>query len=811
MSSTNPGATGPVPTAPASAQDLVRAKAVLLAQAGSRRRLGPVALRAALVDLHDFWLSSHAQAIGLTERASLVAVGALGRRELAPYSDLDLVLLHDGHKDIELLAEQMWYPLWDAGIGLDHSVRTPGQAVQVAAMDLRAALGLLEARHIAGDESLSDTVRGAVRQAWRAGIRGRFDELADAARSRWTKVGEIAHRVEPDLKNGHGGLRDVHLIDALAVAQLLDRPGRDVLEARDLLLDVRTELHRIAGRPRDVLRAQDADEVAAVLEIGDRFDLARALSGAARAIAFAAEVGLRSARSALPRRGLAALRRPPVRRPLAAGVVEHLGEVALARDAAAARDPALVLRVAATAARTGLPVAAGTLHHLADTAPELREPWPRAARDELLSLLGAGRALVDVVESLDRTGLWGRLFPEWGAVRDLPPRDRAHIWTVDRHLVEAAAFAARLTTQVARPDLLLVGALLHDIGKGRGGDHSVVGESVTQQIARRLGFGEPDVAVLGAMVAHHLLLPHTATRRDLDDPATITRVVETLAATDGARKVDGGTGLLLDLLEGLAEADSLATGPGVWSPWKQTLLAELARRCRAALAGERIGRVPSEPVAPDLVAAVAAGGRPQVRFTKREPATVLIVVADGPGVLSAAAGVLALHSLEVHAAELETATGPGDTPDGAEPPPVAVLRLTVSPRFGGLPDPTLLRAELGRVLDGSLVLGEALARKERDYAPVLPPGEVPTPPRVLWFDDEATGGVVLELRATDRIGMLHRVAAALEACNAQIQWARVATLGASVVDSFGIRCRLEGGPTAARRREMETAVLAAAR
>ncbi len=419
----------------------MRAKAVLLAQAGGRRRLGPAALRAALVDLHDFWLSSHAQAIGLTDRAALVAVGALGRRELAPYSDLDLVLLHDGRKDIERLAEQMWYPLWDAGIGLDHSVRTPGQAVQVAATDLRAALGLLEARHVAGDEALSDTVRGAVRQAWRAGIRGRFDELADTTRDRWTKVGEIAHRIEPDLKNGHGGLRDVHLIDALAAAQLLDRPGREVLQARDLLLDVRTELHRLAGRPRDVLRAQDADEVAAVLEIGDRFDLARALSGAARAIAFAAEVGLRSARAALPRRGLAALRRPPVRRPLAAGVVEHLGEVALARDAAAARDPALVLRVAATAARTGLPVAAGTLHHLADTAPELREPWPRTALAELLSLLGAGRPLVDVVESLDRTGLWGRLFPEWGAVRDLPPRDRAHIWTVDRHLVEAAALA----------------------------------------------------------------------------------------------------------------------------------------------------------------------------------------------------------------------------------------------------------------------------------------------------------------------------------------------------------------------------------
>jgi [protein-PII] uridylyltransferase len=798
----NPGAN---PQAAGSAEDLVRAKSVLLAQAAGRRKLGPAALRTALVDLHDFWLSSRAQAIGLTDRVALVAVGGLGRRELAPFSDLDLVLLHDGRKDVDRLAEQLWYPLWDAGVGLDHSVRTPGQAVQVAATDLRAALGLLEARHVAGDAGLSDTVRAAVRQAWRAGIRGRFDELADSARDRWAKVGEIAHRVEPDLKNGHGGLRDVQLIDALAAAQLVDRPGRDVVEARDLLLDVRTELHCLAGRPRDVLRAQDADEIGTLLEIGDRFDLARALSGAARAIAFAVEVGLRSARSALPRRGLAALRRPPVRRPLAAGVVEHLGEVALARDAVASRDPALVLRVAATAARTGLPVAAGTLHHLADTAPELREPWPRAALAELLALLGTGRPLVDVVESLDATGLWGRLFPEWGAVRDLPPRDRAHVFTVDRHLVETCANAGRLTTRVARPDLLLVGSLLHDIGKGRGGDHSVVGESVTLQIARRLGFGEPDAAVLGAMVAHHLLLPHTATRRDLDDPATITRVVDTLAATEGAQKVDGGPGLLLDLLEALAEADSLATGPGVWSPWKRSLLADLGRRCHAALAGERLGRTPSEPVPADLVDATIADGRPQVRFVRGQPATVLVVVPDRPGVLSAAAGVLALHSLEVHAAELETG-------DGATGRGVALVRFAVSPRFGGLPDPALLRAELGRVLDGTLALDAALARKERDYAPVLPPGETAAPTRVLWFDDEATGGVVLELRATDRIGMLHRVASALEGCGTDVRWARVATLGASVVDSFGLASSTEPDdvPSAQRRQEIEQAVLAAA-
>lgn len=780
------------------AKDLVRAKAVLLQSGAGRRRLSPEALRTALVDLHDFWLSSRAATIGLTDRAALVAVGALGRRELAPWSDLDLVLLHDGRKDVDRLADQLWYPLWDAGIGLDHSVRTPGQAVQVAATDLRAAFGLLEIRHIAGDPALTAGVRDAVRQAWRAGIRSRFDEIVEGANARWTKVGDVAHRVEPDLKSGHGGLRDVQLVDALAAAQLVDRPSGEVLEAQRLLLDVRTELHRLAGRARDVLRAQDADEVAAVLELGDRFELARALSGAARAVAFCAETSLRSARGALPRRGLAALGRrglgrSPVRRPLDSGVVEHAGEVTLARDASAPRDPALVLRVAATAARTGLPVAAGTLHRLADTAPELREPWPRDALGELLSLLGTGRPLVDVVEALDRTGLWGRLFPEWGAVRDLPPRDRAHVWTVDRHLVETCAQAARLTTRVARPDLLLVGSLLHDIGKGRGGDHSVVGESLAVQVGRRLGFAEPDVVLLGAMVRHHLLLPHTATRRDLDDPTTVTRVVETL---DGA--VGGSAGLLLDLLTALAEADSLATGPGVWSPWKKTLIGDLARRSRALLAGEDLVAPPEDWDA-ELAAAVQADGRPQVRFLDEEtPATVLVAVPDARGSLAAAAGVLALHSLEVHAAELATS---GE---------VGVFTFTVSPRFGGLPDPAVLRTDLGRVVDGTLVLAEALARKERDYAPTNSTEPV-APPRVLWFDDEATGAVVLELRGTDRIGLLHRVAAALEGCDADLRWARVATLGASVVDSFCLAGpNGDGGFRAADRQRIEQAVLTAA-
>jgi len=783
------------------ADDLVRARAVLLHPGPGQRRLAPEALRGALVDLHDFWLASRAATIGLTEGVALIAVGALGRRELVPYSDLDLVMVHDRRPDADRLAEAMWYPLWDAGIGLDHSVRTPGQVVEVATTDLRAALGLLEARHLAGERALFDKVNSAVRQSWRAGIRTRFDELVELTNVRWERNGDVAHRVEPDLKNGRGGLRDVYLLDALAAAQLIDRPGLEVAAARLLLLDVRTELHRLAGRNRDVLRAQDADEIAAQLEMGDRFDLARALSGAARTVGYAVDVALRAAKAALPRRGLAALRRAPVRRPLDEGVVEHNGEVALARDATAAKDPALVLRVAATAARTGLPIAAGTLARLADTAPELRMPWPRAAVAELLSLLGSGRALVDVVEALDRGGLWGRLFPEWGAVRDLPPRDRAHVWTVDRHLVETCAQAARLTTRVARPDLLLLGALLHDIGKGREEDHSVVGEGLGAQIGSRLGLPERDVLTLAAMVRHHLLLPDTATRRDPEDEATVTRVVNTL----------DGDAQLLELLHALAEADSLATGPGVWSPWKRSLIDQLVRRCRASMIGEPIPQPePLDELRRELVARAESSGRPRISVrpstdgardreaSPDEPSEVLVALPDLPGSLSVAAGVLALHSLEVHVAELRSHRG------------IAVDTFTVSPRFGRMPDPAVLREDLIKVLDGSLDLAEALARKERDYA--RPVGlEERVPPRVLWFDDEATGAVVLELRGSDRIGLLHRVAVALESCGADVRWAKVETLGSSVVDSFCL-VEVDGETSLPRqvRRKIEQAVLEAA-
>ena len=200
------------------------------------------------------------------------------------------------------------------------------------------------------------------------------------------------------------------------------------------------------------------------------------------------------------------------------------------------------MRVAAASATTGLPLSASTLSRLVDSAPELRTPWPRQALKDLLVMLSAGPTAVTTIEAMDRTGLWGRLFPEWGAVRDLPPRDVVHIWTVDRHLVETVSRASAFTTRVSRPDLLVLGALLHDIGKGRGGDHSVIGAELATQIGTRLGLWPSDIEVLSKIVRYHLLLPETATRRDLQDPKTIASVVDAL----------DGDPVLLELLHALA-------------------------------------------------------------------------------------------------------------------------------------------------------------------------------------------------------------------------------------------------------------------
>jgi [protein-PII] uridylyltransferase len=766
------------------ANDLSAAAAQLLN--GGSKHLDSAALRDALLDLHEFWLTTKAAEIGITPTSgfAIVATGGLGRGELLPYSDLDLTLVHDEMPAdvVTQVAELLWYPLWDANIPLDHSVRTVQEALEVASGDISAGLAMLDARHIAGDADLSSAIVGGARRQWRTGIASRFEELVEHTQSRWERSGEIAHRAEPELKNGRGGLRDIQLLNALAMAQLADvypsrllaSPMGTLGDAHLAMLNVRTELHRISHRGREMLQAQYADEIGAALRIGDRFDLARTLSDAARTISYYVDAGLRTAANALPRRGFAALRRP-IRKPLDEGVIEFAGEVILARDARPERDPGLILRVAAASATTALPISASTLSRLSEAAPELRTPWPRQALKDLLVMLAAGPATVATIEALDRTGLWGRLFPEWGAVRDLPPRDVVHIWTVDRHLVETVSRASAFTTRVARPDLLVLGALCHDIGKGRGGDHSVIGADLATQIGTRLGMWPSDIDTLSKMVRYHLLLPDVATRRDLQDPKTISAVVDAL----------GGDPLLLELLHALAEADSLATGPGVWGDWKASLIGDLVRRCRLVMAGEPLPQ--PDPVEPRFLA-LASEGKVHVELESTASPhvyDVTMIAPDARGLLSKAAGVLALNSLRVHSASVNLSEG------------VAINTFVVSPHFGSPPAAELLRQQFILALDGDLDVVGSLEQRDRDAATTntTRAGETPTgvpvnaatpPPKILWFEGTAPREYVVQIRSTDRTGLLARLTAVIERSGLDIAWAKVTTLGSSVVDAFGL-------------------------
>ncbi|WP_076063174.1 [protein-PII] uridylyltransferase [Mycobacterium sp. IS-1264] len=764
------------------AGDLAEARRKLLSDGVG---LHAAELRHAWLDLHESWLTAKAAEIGITDASgfAIVGIGGIGRHELLPYSDLDLMLLHDNKSAdvLQRVADRLWYPLWDANVRLDHSVRTVSGALGVANSDMIAALGMLDARHIAGDPELSDELISGARKQWRSAIRSRMDELVEITQARWQRCGRISQRAEPDLKSGRGGLRDVQLLDALGVAQLIDRhgmgrpetPGGSLDDAYLTLLDVRTELHRVSGRGRDQLLAQFADEISAALHIGDRFDLSRKLSSAGRTIGYHAETGMRTAENALPRRGVSALVRRPKRRPLDEGVVEYAGEIVLARDAQPETDPGLVLRVAAASADTGLPIGAATLNRLATGAPELPTPWPREALDDLLVVLSAGPTTVATIEALDRTGIWERLLPEWAAIRDLPPRDVAHKWTVDRHVVETAVHAAPLSTRVARPDLLALGALLHDIGKGRGVDHSVLGAEMTREIGARLGIAPPDIELLSKLVRHHLLLPIVATRSDLNDPATIEGVSEAL----------GGDPQLLEVLHALTEADSKATGPGVWSEWKALLVDDLVSRCRLVMAGEPLPRV--EPTAPHYLSLATDRGV-HVEITPVDGSRayhVVMVAADQRGLVSKAAAVLALNSLGVHSATVNSHEG------------VAVTEFVVSPHFGSPPAAELLRQQFVGALAGDIDVLAMVEKRHAEATASARAGEVQAgapltrstaPPHILWLDTASDGQLAVEVRAMDRPGLLALLTRALERAGADIVWAKVNTFGSTAADVFSV-------------------------
>ncbi|MEU8231892.1 [protein-PII] uridylyltransferase [Actinoplanes sp. NPDC048967] len=699
---------------------------------------------------------------------SLVAVGGLGRRDCAPYSDLDLVLLHNGTAGIDRIASALWYPIWDARLGLDHSVRTLPEALSVAHDDVKVSLGLLDARHIAGDAALSAELIAATSDQWRRTAVRLLPQLRELTAGRWATHGELAFLLEGDLKEAAGGLRDLTILRGIGRAGVADTMRPAVRAANLRLLDTRDALHLAVGRRVDRLVAQERAAVAELLEVDDGDALLRRVAGDARTIAHALDDAWRAADRLRNGRRRGAPAGATARRPVARDVVEQDGELVLARTAIGpVPDPSLSLRVAAAAATVRLPIARATCEWLAAFCPPLPTPWPPAARAALVSLLGSGPGLLPTWEACDRYGLIDAWLPEWARLRSLPQHHPIHRFTLDRHLVQAAYEATAYTREVDRPDLLLIGAFLHDVGKGRPGDHSVVGAPIAAEIATRIGLPPADVATVEKLVRLHLLLPDAATRRDLSDPVTITTVAEAV-----------GDPATLDLLHALARADSHATGPAAWSDWKGRLIAELVRRVHTAL---DTGALPGPPE-PD--AELLVGELPAVHL---DGDVVAVAAADRRGLLGSVAACLAMHRLDVIGADASTVDGR------------AIVEFRTQPRYGSPADPVALAADLRRVAAGDVSVTQRLRARAMS-------ARGGAAPRVVWHRAAATDAVVLELRAADSAGLLFRVASALDEAGAEVRAARISTLGSDVVDAFYL---VGAWAEAAERERVEAAVLAA--
>ncbi len=722
-----------------------------------------------LAGLFDEAVSSEAA----TGWLALVAVGGYGRAEMSPASDVDVVLVHAPDLPpamVERVAERLWYPLWDEGLPLDHAVRDTRTMVEVAASDWRAALGMLDGRHVAGEAAVSRWLRTSVLEQWRRSAPQRLPELRAAWSERVERAGEIAHAAIPDLKESAGGLRDGVLLRGLVATWLVDVPHGEVEEHRTALLDVRDALHTVTGRRGDRLPPELLPEVAAVLGT-DAGTLDRELRGLGRRIAHLVDLTWRRVDATVAGPGRSATRGSRVRRPrwerLGAGLARIGGELVLDDTARPAADPFLGVRAAAVAAEAGLLLAPSTAARLAASAPAvLPDPWPEAARRDLVRLLAAGAGLVPVWEEADHAGLVDRWLPEWSGVRLRRSDSAVHRFTVDRHCIETCVQASRRLRRVARPDLLVLAALLHDIGKpvladpardGAEPGHGAAGAPIAGEVGRRFGLDPAAVSTLEFLVRHHLLLTSTAVRRDLDDPATPAAVAGVVQ--DGER---------LAMLAALTECDAVSAGPGAWSRWRAGLVDRLVRDVDGLLAG----RAPAPAdlgLGPDLgldlgctaVGRTGVAGPRLSTVPRSDGGRVLVAGADRPGLLADVAGTLATAGLGVQAARVRSADG-----------------WTVSCWDVDTPaDEARLRLRLDRVIDGSTDLAARLADRDGGGRPA---GDAE--PRVRVLPDVSATATVLEVRAADRRGLLWQVFRVLADAGVRVRSAHLATLGPQAQD-----------------------------
>lgn len=545
------------------------------------------------------------------DAVALGGVGGYGRSALALGSDLDVRLVACDAGAASVVAEALFYPLWDMGVPVGHLVGTVDELVESARTDLKAATSLLDYRHIAGDRLLSNELE----QRCRAGLFAHnelprlFSRIEDEVRERHARFGGSVYLLEPDVKNGAGGLRDfdiacwagkarfgaMELDDLVRVGALLPREASEMAAARELLWRIRNLLHAHAGRRSDRLTFDEQETIASLLGYGDGGEAVEKLMSAyyrsARTISSAREMMLLRAAPTLGRK-------KPREEDVGGGVRIFDGSVTMHERELLGRDPALAMRMLSVAVERRVPLLPWARNEIATAAsdPAFAEALRRSAEAARLF-----RALVASCEEthlkkgspiaeMHDLGLLLAMIPEFLPVVGRVHHDVYHVYTVDVHSVAAVdrlaalvrgeltaehPLACCLAAEITRKPMLFFATLLHDVGKAIGGkDHSQRGADMAVDILARLGFGADDIAAACHLIRQHLVMYQLATRRDLDDPGTIADFL----------RVVGDREALTELYL-LTVADLSTTSPTSMTSWKARMLEELYHAASRALGG----------------------------------------------------------------------------------------------------------------------------------------------------------------------------------------------------------------------------------
>mgnify|MGYP003392393595 FL=1 len=780
-----------------------------------------------------------------SERLTLIAVGGYGRGEMAPFSDVDIGFLTPWKQTAwsEQVIETMLYALWDLGLKIGHSSRSLDEMVRQAKGDMTIRTALLEARYVWGDTDLYDEASRRFKAEVQAGTARQFiaDKLAER-NERHRKMGDSRYVVEPNIKEGKGGLRDLHTLfwmgkyayNVRSVAELVEAglltriEYRQFHRAENFLWAVRCHLHSIAGRAEDRLTFDVQREIAERMRYADRASASRVERFMRHYFLQAKTVGdltgvfmahLDESFAARGRRfGLPLLRRSP--RNLNGFVLDR-GRLALPADDWFARDPVRLIEIFALADKHGLevhPMAMRVAARDAKLADDIRTD-PRA-NALFLDVLTSPRDPEPPLRSMNEAGVFGRFVPDFGRVVAQMQFDMYHHYTVDEHSIRAIGLLARIERGELAEDhplaavilkrivsrrVLYVAVLLHDIAKGRGGDHSVLGAEVAQRLCPRLGMSAAETETVAWLVRCHLLMSATAFKRDLSDFKTILDFAEIVQSPERLR-----------LLLALTVVDIRAVGPGVWNSWKRQLLTDLYEGAEEVLRlghkqrgrTERVltkqttlattlgwsedkfkalvARLP-EPywvAEPDDVLARNArliddAGDAQLSieaqvYPDRGATLVTLYAADHPGLFYRAAGAIHVAGGNIIDARIHT------TRDG-----MALDNFLVQDPFGRPFDRPEQLERLKTAIEDSLANRGKLAERLRAKPLPRPRADAFDIAPVVLIDNQASNRfTVIEVNARDGPALLNRLALALFQSKVTIHSAHVATYGERAVDTF---------------------------